>query len=236
VSLINLLENNSNLPGQAVVLGICEDGLPLALDLNDPSPGSLLAMGDAREEQIQLLRMAVASVALRNSPRAVQFLVFSHQPDLWQKWVSEHGFDRHCLAIEEAQEDSVCEWIIRLADWTEQRRLGQRSGPPVLLVIDTLTFLPRLAYDIRLNFDWMIKEGPPAQIWTMAAISTDLAASLGIRMLRSFQSRILGCAKDPTVFSRLAGLDEQQAAVFNQPGRFAVQVGDHWLHFQLPAF
>lgn len=234
--LRQLLDQNSQLPAQAVILGVCDDGLPLAFDLWDPNPGSLLAMGDMREEQIQLLQMALASVAIRNSPRAAQFLVFSHQPEVWTDWVTRQGFDRHCLAIVEAQDDAASEWIIRLADWTEQRRMGQRNGPPVILVIDTLTFLPRLAYDIRLNFDWLVKEGPAAQIWTMAAISTDLATSLGHRMLRAFQSRIFGCAKDATVFSRLPGFNEQQAGSLSQPGRFTVQVGENWLQFQLPAF
>ena len=232
--LKELLAQNRNLPPQTVILGICEDGLPLALDLSDPAPGALLALGDMREEQMGLLRTAVASLSLRNNPRAAQFMVFSHQPDSWQAWVSQNGFDRHCIAIENAQEDALRDRILQLADWTEQRRLGQRSGPPVVLVVDTLTFLPRLAYDIRLNFDWLVKEGPQAQIWTIAAISTDLAASLGSRMLRSFQSRIIGCAKDPGFYIRLVGLDEAQARCFDQPGIFAVQIGEGWLKFHLP--
>ncbi|MBE0697136.1 MAG: hypothetical protein IH586_09445 [Anaerolineaceae bacterium] len=234
-NLEDLLAKNANLPSQAVVLGICEDGLPLALDLYDPTPGSLLALGDLRDEQIGLLRTAISSACLRNTPRTIQFLVFSHQPDVWKAWVAQHGFERHCISIESAQEDTLRESILLLADWTEQRRLGRRSGPPILLVIDTLTFLPRLEYDIRLNFDWLVKEGPPAQIWTIAAISTDLASSLGPRMLRSFQGKILGCVKEPGIYSRLVGLDQEQASIFKQPGTFAVCVGESWLHFQLPS-
>jgi hypothetical protein len=229
-----LLEQNSSLPTNSVVLGVCEDGLPLALDVTDPTPGALLVMGDNRDEQIRLLQTIVASACLRNSPRAVQFLVFTHQPDAWRAWVNENGFERHCITVAPAQEESIRDWILQLADWTEQRRLGQRSGPPILLVIDTLYFVPRLAYDIRLNFDWMVKEGPPAQIWTVAGISTELASSLGSRMLRSFQSRILGFAKDPEVYVRIAGLEKEHAATFNQPEKFSVQAGERWLEFQLP--
>jgi hypothetical protein len=228
------LAQNANLPDQTVVLGVCEDGLPLALDLFDPTPGSLLAMGDRREEQIALLHNAVASSCLRNSPRTMQFLVISHEPDAWKDWVVQRGFERHCISIETAQENSLRDTILLLADWTEQRRLGQRSGPPVLLVIDTLTFLPRLDYDIRLNFDWLVKEGPPAQIWTFAAISTELATSLGHRLLRAFQSRILGWAKDPQVYTRLAGLAAQEAGAYSEAGMFAVQVGENWIQFKLP--
>jgi hypothetical protein len=229
-----LQEQNGDLPAHSVVLGVCDDGLPLALDLLDPAPGSLLAMGDIRDEQIRLLRTVIASACLRNSPRTAQFLVFSHQPDSWNSWVTENGFERHCITVAQAQEDTIRDWIVQLADWTEQRRLGQRSGPPILLLVDSLNFLPRLAYDIRLNFDWMVKEGPPAQIWTFAAISTELASSLGSRMLRPFQSRILGFARAPEIYIRLAGLEADQAAGYNRPGKFSVQVGDRWLEFQLP--
>ena len=224
----------NNLPSQAVILGICDDGLPLALDLSDSAPGAVLAIGDVREEQIGLLRTAVASVCSRNSPRGAQFLVFSHQPESWQTWITQNGFNRHCIAIENAQEDFLRERILQLVDWAEQRRLGQRVGPPVLLVIDTLVFLPRLEYEIRFNLDWLIKEGPQVKIWTIATISTELASSLGDRMLRSFQSRILGCTKEPGIYSRLVGLDEAQAGWLTQPGSFTVQVGGNWLKFHLP--
>jgi hypothetical protein len=144
-------------------------------------------------------------------------------------------FHRHCIAIENSQEeDGLRNRIIQMADWTEQRRMGQRSGPPLLLVIDTLTFLPHLAYDIRLNFDWLVKEGPPARVWPIAAISTDLAASLGSRMLRAFRSRILGYAKEPEMFLRQLGLDEALVGDLRRPGQFTVQAGESWLQFHLP--
>jgi hypothetical protein len=234
-SLVDLINQNPDLPPQSIILGVCEDGLPLALDLFDPAPGALLVMGDVRADQLDLLHFAVTSSVSRNSPRAVQFLVISHQPETWQSWISYSGYDRYCITVTSAQGDQVGDWIVRLADWTEQRRLGQRSGPPILLIIDTLAFLPHLPYDIRLNFDWMIKEGPQAQIWPLAAISTDLAISLSPRMLRSFQSRFIGSIEKAEVYQRLSGMDEQQTAEFNRPGCFSVQVGERWLQFSLPA-
>lgn len=233
LSLKEVLARNQSLPPQSVVLGVCEDGLPIALDLNDPAPGSLLVLGDRREDQIALLQMAVASLGLRNSPRAIQFAIFSHQPENWLAWVNQHGFARHCISIENSQENTLRDRVIQLADWTEQRLIGQRSGPPVLLVIDTLTFLPRLEYDVRLNFDWLVKEGPPARIWTIAAISTDLATSLGSRMLRSFQSRIFGWAREPGFYQRFFEVAENTAGDMDQPGLFAVQAGGSWLRFHL---
>lgn len=233
-SLASFLRQHPELPTQTALLGICEDNLPVLLDLFDPTPGALLAMGDEREKQIELLRSAVTSMVTRNSPRSVQFVVLTCDAPSWQEWVGQQGFDRYCLAVEDADGEMVREWILRLADWTEQRRLGQRSGPPIMLVMDTLSFLPRLSYDVRLNFEWMVREGPPAQIWPLGTISIELAKVLqSRRMLRAFQTRILGYAENPAVYTDLAGLPQSSVDDFREPGQFAVQVGDHWLRFRL---
>lgn len=235
LSLHRLMEQHPELPAQSVLLGACDDGRPLMLDLFDPEPGALLALGDDRESQLELLRNVIDSSASRNLPRRLQFLVISHQPQVWQSWVSERGFDRHCLGIAGAEEQSVSAWVLRLADWTERRRLGKMSGPPILLVLDTLSFVSRLPNGVSQNFDWMVKEGPPAQIWTLAAISTELASSLGERVMRVFRCHILGQSKDPRAYIQLTGLNEQDAAGFNEPRRFAVHLGSRLIPFRLPA-
>lgn len=195
----------------------------------------MLVIGDERNSQLELLRNAIDSAVSRNSPRKVQFLVISHQPRVWRSWVDERGFNRYCLAVVGSEEEGLPGWVLRMADWTEQRRLGKISGPPILLVMDTLSFLSRLASDVRLNFDWMVKEGPPAQIWPLGTISTELVSSMGARTLRLFQGHILGFAKDPQVYAQLVGLSEQEVVHFNEPRHFAVQVDQHLIHFRLPA-
>jgi hypothetical protein len=195
-----------------------------------------VAIGDEREAQLDLLRSAVMSLAARNTPRSVQILILSCDPEQWRKWMSEHGFERFLVGIEGVDDlEALREWIIRLGDWIEQRRTGQRSGPPILLLLDTLSFLPRLSYDVRLNFEWMAKEGPAAQIWPLAAISSELANALaGRHLLRSFHTQILGYIDRPDFYVRHAGIAQSDAANFAEPGVFAVQVGEDWLRMRLP--
>lgn len=234
-SLDQVLQQNPNLPTQAAVLGVCEDGLPVLLDMDDPTPGALVVIGDEREAQLEVLRTAIASLVKRSSPRSVQFLVFSCEPETWQDWISAQGYDRYSLGVERAESESIRDWVIRLADWTEQRRLGQSSGPSVLLVMDTLSFLTTLDYDIRLNFEWMAKEGPQAHVWPLAVVSTDLAKTLrGRRLLRAFQTQVLGYAHNTEDYVPLAGLDPKEAGAFRARGEFAVKAGENWLRFRLP--
>lgn len=235
LSLERLLELHPGLPRETAVLGVGEDGLPVLLDLNDPTPGSLLLIGDEREKHLDMLRSVVASTAKRNPPRALQFLVITDDTLAWHGWIEAQGYDRHCLAIVDRKSEEAQFWVMRLADWTEQRRMEGRGDPPILVLIDTLDFLPNVPYDVRLNFDWMIKEAPPARIWPIASISTQLALSLGSRMLRAFQGRLLGNACDAAVYTRLGGVEGQPSVNFVPPGEFAVKVGDDWLRFQAPA-
>lgn len=235
LALHRFMERHPDLPRQSILLGACDDGWPLMLNLFDPSVGALLAISDERESQLDLLRNVIDSAATRNSPRKLQFLVISHQPQRWRSWVDERGFTRHCLGVVGAEEESVPVWVLRLADWTDQRRLGKISGPPILLVMDSLSFLSRLTSDVRQNFEWMVREGPPALIWPLGTISTELASSLGASTLSLFQSHVLGLSKDPQVYAQLVGLNEQEMASFDGPRQFAVRVGQRLIQFQLPA-
>ncbi len=237
ISLSLLLADCQDLPQQTAILGICDDGLPMLLDLKDPSPGSLLVVGDERQQQLDLLRTAVSSVVLRNSPRGVQFIVFSHLPDAWQDWVSGQGFDRYCMGVVGVDTPAAREWILRLTEWAEQRRMGERSGPPVLILLDTLNFIPKLSYDLRMKFELLVKEGPQEGVWPVAAISIALANSLA-RQVNIFQTLIFGYSEDPTFYTRVGGVEEGMAKNFGEPGVFAVKVGaeenEDWLKFRLP--
>lgn len=235
--LTRLLTDNPGLPQQTAILGICDDHLPMLLDLNDPSPGSLLVAGDERQQQLDLLRTAISSIVLRNTPRSIQFIVFSHLPNAWQDWVNGHHFDRYCLGIIGVDSPDTNQWIQNLAEWTNQRQAGLRSGPPIIILLDTLNFIPKLNHHLRLCFEVIIKEGPRTKIWPIAAISTALASSL-TRQVDQFQTLIYGYTEDISFYTRFSGISETEAKALREPGKFAVKLGSEenpeWLKFQLP--
>lgn len=235
--LTRLLTDNPGLPQQTAILGICDDQLPMLLDLNDPSPGSLLVAGDERQQQLDLLRTAISSVILRNTPRSVQFIIFSHLPGAWQDWVNGHHFERYCMGIIGVDLPEASEWIQNLAEWTRQRQAGLRSGPPIIVLLDTLNFIPKLNNHLRLRFEFLVKEGPQAKIWPIAAISTALASSL-TRQVDQFQTLIYGYSEDTSFYTRLSGISETEAKALREPGKFAVKLGTEekheWLKFSLP--
>ncbi len=236
LTLKELLAANPDLPVQTAVLGICDDQLPMLLDLDDPTPGAVLVIGDERPQQLNLLRTAVNSLALRNSPRAAQFIVFSHLPGTWRSWMTEQGYERYCLAVIGGDDPQAADWMARLADWIEQRKAGH-SGPPILMIMDTLNFYTKMSAELRPVFEKLLHEGANAHIWPIATISTALAASLGLQV-DHFQTFLFGFTPNPAFYEKFASLSPADAATFGVPGQFAVRVpsetGDGWLRFRLP--
>ena len=229
-----LLQGLVGLPSQTALLGVCDDDLPILLDLADPAPGALLVACDDREERMAALRTLVHTAAALNSPRNVQFLVLSSQPQEWQAWIDGLPAVRHCLAIEGLEDGSCDRWLLKLSTWADQRRTGSASGPAVLLIVDDLSAATRLEYDARVNFDWLVKEGPAVKIWPMAAAAAESLPGLG-RWVRLFKSRVLGYTVDPEVYRQAAQLNDEELTMFAEPGLFAVRIQENWLKFRIPA-
>jgi hypothetical protein len=190
----------------------------------------LIVIGDEREAQLDMLRNALASLAGRGSPRTIQFII-SCEPQKWQVWVEEKGYSRYCLAVEALMLGVASDWIISLPmDRAAPPGSDQR---PVRAAGNGYAQLPALLpYDIRLNFEWMATEGPPAP---------DLAT--GGNLHRPGQSR-----HRPAHAARLhtaCGLRRQAADYVPWPaglhgaqtlaaGDVPVKAGDTWRRFRLP--
>ncbi len=228
-----LLAGLVGLPQQTAILGMCDDELPVLLDLSDPGPGALLVASDEREQRLAVLRTLLHTAAALNSPRNVQFLVLSSQPLEWQDWL-EGATARHCLGVESLEDGNCDRWLLKLSTWADQRRTGSINGPAVLLVVDDLSAATQLEYDARVNFDWLVKEGPGVKIWPVAAVAAESLPGLG-RWVRLFKSRILGPTLDREVYRQSLQLGDEELAMFDDPTLFAVRIQENWLKFRIPA-
>lgn len=222
---------------QTALLGVCEDGLPLLFDLSDDVPGALLVASDDEILRHRLLRTLLQSASALNSPRNVQVILLSSRPAEWRRWLDGQDVNRHCLGIEalpgaEDEPDgagSPERWLVKLAGWADQRRSGAISGPAVLLIVDDLEAAAKMEYDARVNFDWLIKEGPAVRIWPVVALRTAASREM-TRWVRLFKTRLLGPAEDSALFGQLASDQE----IHVDPTQFAVRIHNTWLKFRLP--
>jgi hypothetical protein len=228
----SVLERLANLPAQTAILGVCDDRLPVLLDLSDPAPGAILVASDDDTLRLRLLRTLLQTAAALNSPRSVQFLVLSSAPEVWRAWLDHLDIARHCLGVDGLLEGSADRWLLKLSNWADQRRTGS-NGPAVILVVDDLAAVPKMEYDARVNFDWLVKEGPAVRIWPVSALAVEDAPEL-VRWVRLFKTRILGPAADPALYRQLASVDEQEGAALVDETQFAVRINENWLKFRIP--
>lgn len=175
-------------PPCSVLFGVCEDGLPLMLNLKDPTAGSLLIEGDPRQGKTQVLKTVLTSAACLNQADHVNFCIISPNPD---EMADLNKFP-HCQGLTAPYERQASEIILELSTIAEQRRYGRERGPAIILAIDDLSALigEHLDYEVLLHLRWLIARGPGSEIWTLATIPNHATPTLDPEIYSFFGTRI----------------------------------------------
>ncbi len=230
--VINLLSHIQHLPNETAMLGISKDGYPVLFDLADPKPGSILAAGDLDAQPINLAKMLFFSLIARHTPDEVKFVVLTANIKAWD--YSGYPEGNFILDVTEIYKRDAGQWILRAADWTESRRHGGFYPVPIVLIVDGLDYISGMDPDVRLNFDWLLKEGPHSKIWPFVTICSDRIKE-SMKLINQFRTRILGRIIDPSIGLRISG---DSAASFQKlsPGvDYKVRIAQQWIEFSLPA-
>jgi hypothetical protein len=220
------------LPPRTAALGYCEDGLPMLFDLSDARTGPLLVLGDSEAGKSNLVRVILSSATHFNRPSDFQYLLITSRPDEYQGLVERDTQSGHCLGSYAANDQEVGKQLIDMASMAEERYNSQEPAPAVVIVLDDLRFAPGLDCDTRLNFEWLLKHGPPVQIWPVAALTTQAALDMG-RWISQFRTRLIGKMPERAAhrLSMYAGLRSSQMMAGRQ---FGIHIYDHWLRFWVP--
>jgi hypothetical protein len=191
------------IPVNSLILGICTDGLPLVLELSDPSPGALLFLGDDVEELRDHLQAVVASICLLSDPKQVQVDVISPQPETFatQKLLP------HVRKIHLPDQGEMFDLLGCLFELVEQRQRKDNSlvgklfggikpsikGPVRILIIDQIDRLvEQLATESLAYLRWLLRRGPAASVWVLASLNAQNAQDLDGKTLKSFGLQIAG--------------------------------------------
>lgn len=233
MTLRQAIASFSHLPPQTAILGVCEDGLPVLLDLTDDRPGPLMVCGDDGVGKTDLMQALVQTAISLNSSNEVKYSVIASAPEQWAALDGARTRDRHCFGFASAYSDEAGGVIMKLAEIAEQRRTGRGNGPAILLVIDDLQFMARADFDVRLNFEWLLKNGPSLQVWPVVSLPTQAALDMS-RMVTYFHTRLIG-HMESSPGNRLSLYDGLDAENLEPGKQFAVRVDDQWLNFWLPA-
>jgi len=226
-SLQSVLSESIFFPPSSVLLGSCEDGVPLHLDLTNPAAGSLLICGDPGSGKSRLLSAILTSAAWLNSPEQVSYYLLVRKTDEF----SDLADPDHCQAIQATDKPQAAELIKELLEEIEIRKRGV-PGPAIVLAIDDLANLLRTLDDSGFSDLYrLVRHGPRMQVWTIATLSTRYLQWIDRRMLDAFRTHLLGSTTDALVARRLAGDIEQFLQSLTAGQQFGVCFRGEWVKF-----
>ena len=209
----------------SILLGLAEDGLPVILDLYDPTPGPLLVAGDGGSGKTALLQ-SLARGAHLQEPGDIQFGVLTPFPEEWSALETLP----ECLGVWPAYHASAQAFLSQLVNWSEALP-GTRQA--ILLLFDGFDLVAGNDYQSRQDLRWLLTFGPPRRVWPVLTVNPSRLAHLK-PWLEYFNTRLLGQVKrshnarllvdDPSI--DLSGL---------LPGlQFGLSQPTGWLKFWLP--
>lgn len=226
--LDDLLGRLDPLPERALLLGLCEDGFPLLLDLADPASGSLLVASDVQLGNASLLGSILASACRLNRPDQLQTHVISpHRGDFTHLYAQPHfGEFFHPQSARSAH------FIQYLWGLVERRRFGYDHGAIQLVVIDALDLLlDGLSPAHREDLLWLVRTGPSQGVWLLAALGTAYYRPAMHPLIEAFPTRILGRTRSPRLTTYLSGDPSLDASRLHPGAQFFVRTGGQLLGF-----
>lgn len=233
-SLSALINRLAPLPLYTTILGICDDGLPLLLDLSDPTPGSILITGKDEHGKARLLKMILASASALNPPQRTSFYLITPNSENYLGLKN----DPHCRGLHSSYERRSSELIIELAELAEQRRSGRNlgvtptspRGMALILAIDNLgTLLQYNGYEVLSHLKWLAKYGPYSYVWPVVSANLEGREPLSVKLLEQFHTRISQSQQDRLLPGR-NGL----APISAPSADFVTRSGNEMVRFWLP--
>lgn len=225
-SLQELISRYSPFSPGCVILGICEDGLPIVLDLNHPTSGALVVSGDPHSGKTRLLRSILASAGLMNSPLELQAWLYTSQPEEYRHLV----YSTLAPQVIQRRPKAIRQWIDQLLDLANQRLLDQSAGPTILILVDDLAdFIYQLDEESYWAFEWIARIGPQLRLWTIAALSTHSLEWVDDEALGCFPTRALLDIASPLHLQRLAGEAQPGLPALARGHQFCLPYQDHWM-------
>ncbi|MEN8240451.1 MAG: hypothetical protein ABFS17_00905 [Chloroflexota bacterium] len=197
------------LPAYSLVLGLCEDQLPLVLDLTEPTTGSLLIAGDSGFANTTMLHSILTSAFLLNTESEVNIHLISPQADSLTHFHNQRNFK-----ISYQPERKECEIVLEeMTSLIESRQQRSKSDPIHVLFIDSLDILwNTLSPQARIWLNWITTYGPQHGMMVIGTLETDYLSPRLHQLVDCFPSRIMGSMRKQSQARYLAGINVSNIA------------------------
>lgn len=225
-SLKSLLTESNALPQEALYLGLAEDGLPVLLNLYDPTPGPILITGDRESGKTALLKMISRAVDMIHSPAEVQYCVISNHPNEWMR-VDQ---SENCVGLYPVQHESTANILESLVDWAHTNKGKDHS---VLVMIDDLHEVAKLGGPAEQHLRWLLLRGPSRNVWPIVTLNSAKANELQ-DWLTFFRTRFFGQTTDVESAHTITGSSSFKLNDLIPGSQFAMRENNTLLKFWVP--
>ena len=220
--LEQVLEDIDSLPAYSLLLGLCEDGLPLVVDLTDPAPGAVLISSDDHDANFNLLYSLLTAAYTVNTPDEINLHFISPYAD-----ELTHLHRQPHFKISFTPDRAECEVMIEEMVNLVHKRQGTHDIQPIhILAIDGLDLLlDSLSPEARLWFNWLVEYGPQSGVWVIAAVEAPSIKKAYYHIIDGFPSRVLGQIRFPRLARYLSGLSRGSLDDLAPGAQFLVRTG-----------
>jgi len=235
LSLAQVIGSLGSRPRDALLLGAAMDGLPVLLDLSDPTPNPLLVMGERGSGKTPLLQLLARSVDLLQETGDAQFAVITNFPEEWEGGGSEQSSamttSSASMGVWPAYHGATAQFIHDMASWAKSSISSRHIR---IMLIDDLAALTSATLDVQEDLRWLLVSGPERHLWTVATLNA-VRAVRQRSWIELFPTHIFGCIHQPVIAESLSG--EAVAGLTGLvPGlQFKLKQNTGWLQFYLPA-
>lgn len=228
-SLQGLLEAIGPVEPLSILLGASEDGLPLTLNLTNPTPGALLIAGDAESGKTRFIRSVLYSAAMINPAEQVVFHIIAANLN---EYTDLAELD-NCLNLFSHTDLATTPLLEELFAESEKRRL-KPAKPVILLIIEDIPRLMQsLNSELTAQLYRLIKHGPRLGIWVIASVSSEDVEHAYPALLEAFRTHLIGYISDPVLAGYLARDENCPAGQLEKGSQLCAVVAGEWLIFQL---
>ncbi len=187
--LENALAQFMPLPPLQMLLGLCEDGLPLLFDLSEPDSGALLFLADSDLVNAVAIKATLAAACRMNYPEALSLSLISPRP----RYYASLEYEPHLKLNFHSQSAEAGILIEEFCNLAEERGQGESRHPVQILALDGLdTILTDMSPDHQALLAWLAENGPLVGIWVFAGLCSAGAGAIDPAWLELFPTRLLG--------------------------------------------
>jgi hypothetical protein len=201
--LEKIFKYHSPLPAYSIFLGLCDDNVPLVLDLTDTYTGSFLIAGDDDASNFKILSTLLTAAYCFNSAKEVNIDLISSQLDDFLRLLKTPHLNL-CLKPQQIETSIAIEELVNLC---YQRRKGETLIPFHLVSIDGLDeLIKNVDSQIRKLIAWLIENGPEVGVYVIATIESNRIIPSHFPLVECFPSRILNAVSNTWMARYLSGM------------------------------